>query len=180
MDIKNIIFIIVGAVIVVLAAGGVGYAIFFDVKSTATQTTVTHESSPEVVETEEDDTSGGGTPATPTAPSTPATPGATTPTKTMRYRDGTFTKEIAYDAPLDLTNAIEVTATLKSNKIISLKTICRFSDDESQKFIDEFNKVVAKDARGKDISTYQPSRLGGASLTTKAFVEALAEIKAAA
>ena len=179
MDIKNIIFIIVGALVVVLAAGGVGYAIFFDVKSTATQTGATQVSTPVVTETKNDGTSSGGsTPSTSTTPG--STGGSTNSTKGVHYRDGTYTKEVTYDSPLDPINAIEVTATIKDNKIISLKTISHFSDDESQKYIDEFNKVVSKDARGKDISTYQPARLGGASLTTKAFVEALAEIKAAA
>ena len=51
-----------------------------------------------------------------------------------------------------------------------------YSDSESAMYVGSFESSVSRDAAGQSIASYRPSRIGGASRTTNAFDQALADI----
>jgi hypothetical protein len=105
---------------------------------------------------------------TPTTPTTPAT----------MYSNGIHTVTTSYVAPGNANHTVTVALTL-DNDVVKDATITyggdkvETSSNYQRKFSDNYKKIVI----GKPIDTLSLSRVGGASLTTKAFNEAVVAIK---
>lgn len=93
------------------------------------------------------------------------------------YKDGTYTKTISYYVPHGGSNSIKVTLTVSGGNITSVTTNDSYTDGESQMYISSFESSVSSDASGQSLASYGPSRIGGASLTTEAFAEAISGIR---
>lgn len=164
MEPKQKIFVTIGTVAVIAAASIGGLALFKSPEISSAQGTMTSSSQ--------------------TTASTPATPVVTTPTSTSRstsssgtYKDGTYTTTANYRVPHGATNSVTVTLVVSGDKISSVKTDNSYSDGQSSYYISSFNSSVSSDAAGQSLSNYSPSQIGGASLTTYAFSNALDTIR---
>jgi hypothetical protein len=102
---------------------------------------------------------------------TPSVPAST-------YEDGTYTTEISYKVPSSQMEPMTVKLTLVNDIIsdveLEFEGVIGTSRLNQAKFVGAYEPLVI----GKDIDTLNLSRVGGASLTTKAFNEALIKIKA--
>jgi len=108
----------------------------------------------------------GGTTTTPPAP--PATQNQTKTHKTA----------VTYNVPESHSETLHVTVTLADGKISDINFSENPSNRDSAKYYAGFQKAFAKSAFvGKNIDEVSLSRLGGASLTTAAFMDALTAIK---
>jgi hypothetical protein len=134
------------------------------------------------VPAEENDTPVPTTPVagTPTKPATPSTP--TTPTApATTYADGAHTANITYRAPENSNHTMAVTLTLKGD-IVTASSITYGGDrvGESTQYQNRFMKAYESQVIGKKLDAIKLSRVGGASLTTGGFNNAVAKIKASA
>lgn len=131
------------------------------------------------------------TPAAPTAPTTapavatPITPAPATPvtpaTPKTTYADGAHTVNTAYRAPENLNHTMAVTLTLKGDVVTgSSITFGGDKKSESSKYQSRFMAAYESQVIGKKLDDIKLSRVGGASLTTNGFNDALAKVKAAA
>lgn len=121
-----------------------------------------------------------GTPTTPTSPA----PAPTTPTPTTLstiYTDGARTVNTSYIAPGSSNHTMAITLTLKGD-VVTASSIVYGGDKvgESTKYQNRFMAAYESQVIGKKIDSIKLSRVGGASLTTNGFNDALAQIKVAA
>lgn len=98
-------------------------------------------------------------------------------TSTGSYKDGTYTKTISYYVPHGGSNSVKVTLTVSGGTITSVSADDTYTDRESGMYISSFESEVSSDAKGQSLASYSPSRIGGASLTTEAFAEAISGIR---
>lgn len=105
---------------------------------------------------------------------------ATTGGATASYKDGQYTVTQNYYVPHGGSNSVAVTLTVANGKISAVKTSNQYADGESAMYISGFESMVSSDASGQSLSSYSPSRIGGASLTTNAFSQAIDTIKSQA
>jgi len=166
MDTRNKLFAAVGAVAIV-AAAAIGV-----VKIIGT------ESGGEAVSTQSKTTSASSiTPST--ASSTAAGPVATSGGATTAYRDGEYTANAGYRVPHG-SNTISVTLTIKDGKVAAVTTKDDYTDSESAYYIDSFASEIKGVVVGEPLDGLRLSRVGGASLTTEGFNQAMATITSAA
>ncbi len=94
------------------------------------------------------------------------------------YQDGTYTTDVTYQVPSGQFEPVKVTMTLDNDIItdveLEFEGIVGTSRLNQAKFVNAYEPLVI----GKDIDSLNLSRVGGASLTTKAFNSALVNIKA--
>jgi len=165
MDTRNKLFLAVGSVAIVAAAAiGVVKIIGTDSKSAVTpaQSSVAT--------------------ASPTVSSTPTT--ATAPTSTgsassSGYKDGDYTANASYRVPHG-NNTISVKLTIKDGKVAAVTTNDDYTDGESAYYVDSFNTEIKGAVVGQSLDGMSLSRVGGASLTTEGFNQALDSIVSAA
>ena len=157
MDTRNKLFVVVGTVAILAAAGATGAFLFLEQDTT----TAPASSSP---------TSSQAVTTTPTATETTDQTTATT----ASYKDGTYTATTSYSVPHG-SNSITTTVTIAGGKITAVSTSNSSNDHESQQYIDSFESGLNSAVVGKSI-TVSPSRIGGASLTTEAFSETLTDV----
>jgi len=115
---------------------------------------------------------------------TPATPVAKTTTTDTEmataandYKDGAYTTSVMYLNPAKAEYKLEVSLTLNGDLVTDAQIIYSQGaekDPNAQKFEAAYRTEVI----GKDIDTLNLSRVGGASLTTGGFNNALTNIKA--
>lgn len=98
-------------------------------------------------------------------------------TSTGSYKDGTYTKTISYYVPHGGSNSVKVTLTVSGGTITSVSADDTYTDRESGVYISSFESEVSNNAKGQSLASYSPSRIGGASLTTEAFAEAISGIR---
>ncbi len=112
-----------------------------------------------------------GTPTTPTTPNTPAT----------TYADGSYTVNSGYTAPGNANHTMAVTLTLK-NDVVTATSIVYDGDkvEQSSNYQSRFGNAYQAQIIGKKLDAVKLSRVGGASLTTGGFNDAIAKVKAAA
>jgi uncharacterized protein with FMN-binding domain len=127
----------------------------------------------------------------PTATSTTATvsqPAAATTSvntpastaSTSGYKDGTYTATASYYVPHGQNN-ISVTIVIKEGVVSSVTPTHDYQDHESQMYVSSFDDYISGKVVGKNISTLTSlSRVGGASLTTEGFDQAIQTIAAQA
>lgn len=142
----------VGTVAILATAGIVGTSLFTQNNATSTNTASSQ-----------------------TASSTTNTT-TNTSTATSSYKDGTYTATKQYTVPHGLNNTLKATIVISSGKITSATTEDTSSDHESAAYISRFESALSSSATGQSLGSYSPSRIGGASLTTQAFADALSDI----
>lgn len=151
MDTRNKIFIVVGTVAVLGTAGVVGALLF----------------------TQKDSTSGSTTAATASQSSASSTSTSTSSSSSASYKDGTYTTTTNYETPHSDTNSLKVTVTIASGKITAVTTDDTYNDHDSAEYINSFEGSVKGVIVGQELGSTSQSRIGGASLTSQAFYDAL-------
>lgn len=153
MDTRNKIFVVVGTVAILGTAGVVG-ALLFTEQDAAQETTA--------VTTSQTSSSSSST--------------ANSSTATANYNDGTYSATQTYSVPHGDSNSIRVTITISSGIITAATTDDSYADHESGEYIDSFKNSLSAVIVGQNLDSTPQSRIGGASLTTQAFYDALETI----
>ncbi len=157
--------ILVGALAVASIVGATVFA--FHQNSTSTSASKT----PTTSQTSSADTTGT------TSTTSVADNGASASSVSSSYKDGTYTATASYSVPHGYQNTIDVTVTVKDGVVTAVKTSHNYQDQESSMYIDAFDAAIQSSAVDKAIGTISSlSRVGGASLTTYGFDEAIATI----
>ena len=91
-------------------------------------------------------------------------------------KDGTYTSEVTYLTPTFSKYQLDVSLSIKNN-IVTEATVGYSQGAEKDPNAQRFEGAYRAEVIGKDINSLNLSRVGGASLTTGAFNEALAKIK---
>lgn len=170
METKQKIFVTIGTAAVVAAAIFGGATLFNG--STAVNNGIS--SSSTVASSNQSSSSGSTTSSSATDTSSSA---SSSTTASGNYKDGTYTKSVSYYVPHGETNTIKVTLVVSGGVITSATTDNTYFDNESGMYISSFESSVNSSASGQSLASYSPSRIGGASLTTEAFAEAVSGIR---
>ncbi len=88
------------------------------------------------------------------------------------YKNGTYSAAQSYRVPGG-TNRTNLTITVKNDVITNLDNTNTYDDQKSAFYIEEFEDAIQSEVVDIDISSISLNRVGGASLTTAAFSEAL-------
>ncbi len=111
------------------------------------------------------------------APSQPAPETTNNSTAQSEYTDGTYTANVTYLTPKRDEYGVAVSLTLTKD-IVTGATVTYSNGAEKDPNAARFEAAYKAEVIGKDIDTLNLSRVGGASLTTNAFNDALVKIKA--
>ncbi len=141
--------------IIAIVVIGVGFTLFQSGRST--------EQAPAVMTTET------------VAPVITETP--TSETVTADYKDGTYTTNVTYQTPKRDEYGVAVSLTLTKDIVTDTK-VTYSNGAEKDPNAAKFEAAYKTEVIGKDIDTLNLSRVGGASLTTGAFNNALTNITA--
>jgi uncharacterized protein with FMN-binding domain len=106
------------------------------------------------------------------------TPDSTTTTNTASsgYKDGSYSASAVYSVPKGFSNDITVTVSVENGVIASVSSKHSYEDRESGDYVDWFDAAIDEYVVGKSLGDVSLSRVGGASLTTYGFEDALATI----
>jgi uncharacterized protein with FMN-binding domain len=115
------------------------------------------------------------TPSTSSSGATSNTQTAPTSSATTSYKDGTYKTTTEYYVPHG-SNSLTVNVSIKDGLITKVSTSHDYSDRESGMYVDSFDSSISSEAVGQKIDGLSLSRVGGASLTTEAFDEAISQI----
>lgn len=110
---------------------------------------------------------------------TPATVTETvseTPAAVATFKDGTFITDVKYRNPKQTEYAMNVSLTL-ANGVVTDSKIVYAQGAEKDPNAQRFEAAYKNEVIGKSLENISISRVGGASLTTNAFNNALSEIK---
>lgn len=111
----------------------------------------------------------------------PTTPTSNSQTDTTQvtggYTDGTYTATASYSVPHGDSNSLTTEVTIVDGVITTVTTTNNTNDRESEFYIANFEESLSGASVGQSIASYTPSRIGGASLTTAAFDDALDTIR---
>lgn len=168
MKSQDKVLLSIGTVAVLAVAGVVGTGLFIKSTPAANQ--------PDMAQT----AAASNKTATPT---TPVTSLETTPSTAQSspavgmYKDGTYTAAVSYRVPHGNQNMLSATVTVKNGMITAAQTKDSYTDHESAEYIDMFEQSLTSEVVGKPLDGFSASRIGGASLTTAAFTNALATIQ---
>jgi uncharacterized protein with FMN-binding domain len=99
----------------------------------------------------------------------------TTPVSTA-VKDGTYSATANYSVPHGWQNNIKVTVTISGGAISTVSADHDYSDQESGYYIDSFDADISATVSGDTLSDAYAGRVGGASLTSSAFNDALQTI----
>ena len=102
--------------------------------------------------------------------------GTDTGTTSGTYADGTYTESGSYNAPSG-TETVEVTVTLADNVITDVSVVGEASDPQAKRHQSEFSDGIAAAVVGKSIDEISVDKIGGSSLTSGGFNEAIDAIK---
>jgi len=169
MNRKDKLFISIGAIALAATAGLIGYSTLS--VNTATQNTNSNSSQVQSTNTSPSSSSTVG-------PQTTTSSSSSTTSTSLAYKDGNYSSTISYSVPHGSTNSIAVILSLLNDKIASISTNNSYTDQESGMYIDSFKGSINTASVGQPISSFSPSRIGGASLTTQAFNNAISAIRA--
>lgn len=103
--------------------------------------------------------------------------GDTPATTSGEYADGTYTETGEYQAPSG-TESVEVTVTLAGNDITDVEVVGDATDAQAKRYQSEFVDGIGDVVVGKNIDEISVDKVGGSSLTSGGFNEAIAAIKA--
>lgn len=93
------------------------------------------------------------------------------------YTDGSYTETGEYTAPSGR-EAIEVTVTLADNVVTEVSAVGDATDPQAKLYQRKFSDGVADLVVGKNIDELSVDKVGGSSLTSDGFNDAIAAIKA--
>lgn len=158
------VILVVGSTTILVGAGLTGAWLFG--KSDAPATTSAIPSTAQTANTS----------AASSAANTSTVSGSST-SSTSGYTDGTYTATINYVVPHGYSNQLTATVTIGGGQVTSVSVQHDTSDQESNAYTDSFDAVLQDNIVGKSIDGLSPSRIGGASLTTQAFDDALVTIR---
>lgn len=96
------------------------------------------------------------------------------------YKDGTYSNQQTYRVPEGHSNIINVKITLSGDVVKELNIGSSYSNRESEEYVGDFESSIKSKVVGKKINDLDLSVVGGASLTTDAFNEAIKEIESEA
>jgi hypothetical protein len=102
---------------------------------------------------------------------------SSTDSSTSTYSDGTYAAATSYAVPEGGQSSISTKLTLQNGVVTSVTVTGEAGDNESGMYIDSFENAIKDAVVGKAIGDLSLSRIGGASLTTQAFNDALATIR---
>ena len=105
----------------------------------------------------------------------PATTSTTTSTA-QSYKDGTYNATASYRVPGGGTNSVQVTLTVKSDTITAVSVSNNISESQPQYYTDSFAANIESAVVSTPLKSAYASRVGGASLTSGAFDDALQAI----
>jgi uncharacterized protein with FMN-binding domain len=157
---------IVGALAIAIVAGAGGYLLFTSTKSMSASSATTTTS-------QVASTTSSATPATSASATTTDTSTTSSSTVSSGYKDGTYSSTITYSVPKGATNTLAVTLSISGGKITVVDTANTIEDRESQEYVDSFSSRISSSVVGTTISDAYVGRVGGASLTSNAFNNAL-------
>lgn len=100
----------------------------------------------------------------------------TTATNSASYKDGTYTVDDSYQSPGG-NEAIKTSITVEGGVIKEAKVTQHANNSESADHQSDFAKGFKSKVIGKAIGGLNISRVSGASLTTKAFNDAIEQIR---
>jgi len=106
-------------------------------------------------------------------------PGSTGADTSAEYADGSYTADGGYTAPSG-PESITVEITLADDIVTDVVVTPHATEGNQAKFQGQFADGIAAVVEGKDIDTLEVSRVGGSSLTSGGFNQALEAIKAEA
>lgn len=92
------------------------------------------------------------------------------------YTDGSYTTSVTYFTPMQSEYHLDVTLTLASDVVVDANIVYS-NGAEKDPNAQRFEAAYQAEVIGMDIDSLNLSRVGGASLTTGAFNDALAKIK---
>lgn len=120
-----------------------------------------------------------------TTTSTPTTTTTTTGTSTVTttkttYKDGTYSFGLSYRVPAGDVEKIDSTIKVTNDTITSLSIKYTATNQKSKGYQSDFDSEIQSAVVGKKISTLNLSSVGGASLTTDAFMKGIAQIQSQA
>lgn len=162
MEAKQKIFVTLGTVAIVATAAIGGLALFKAPQTSSAQSTSSSQTA--------------SSPSASSATSSTTSSGSST-TSTGTYKDGTYTNTVSYNVPHGGSNSVAVTLVISGGNITSVKTNDNYTDSQSGYYVSSFESSVSSDATGQSLANYSPSQIGGASLTTYAFSNALDAIR---
>ena len=145
-------------------------------RATSIVTNPEPEPQPEPTETREPVTSPAPTPSAVTTNPTPTTPTAVA-AKTA-YKNGTYTVTTTYVAPSRTTH--EVTATVQILNDVITEAKINYGGEAHQtssQYQSRFSQSYQSEVVGKKLDSISLTRVGGASLTTGAYNQALTQVK---
>lgn len=160
---------VVGSTAVVLTAGVIGAWLFNKSDTPQAQPQLTNATT----------TTAGNTTTSANGDSTATiTPPAITSNATASgsYKDGTYTSTVSYYVPRG-SNSLTAKVTVTSGTVTAVKVDHNYNDRESGMYIDSFESALQSAAVGKSIDGLSPGRIGGATLTTQAFDDALTAVR---
>lgn len=167
---------LIGLLVVVIA--GVGFYVARDTTTppstmdeTATTELIPETSEEATTAPTTEDTAVVTTPTTPTA--TETTP---TATDTDVYKDGTYTATASYTDPGRKTYDVTVTLTV-ADDVVTDASVAYNGGAANTPNHTRFENGYKAEVIGKSLDSISLARVGGASLTTEAFNDAVAEIK---
>ena len=67
--------------------------------------------------------------------------------------------------------------TIDNGTVTAIKTTHNYTDRESDYYISSFDSLIEQEVKGKKLDELSIGRVGGASLTSNAFDDAIATIK---
>lgn len=110
-------------------------------------------------------------------PDTTETEAPSTDTSGGGYTDGTYTEAGSYQAPSG-TETVDVTVTLEGDIITDVQVVGEATDPQAKLHQGEFSSGIAAIVVGKNIDEISVDKVGGSSLTSGGFNEAIDLIKA--
>jgi len=93
------------------------------------------------------------------------------------YKDGTYEASADYQSP-NGTETVDVTLTLADDVITDVKVVGHGDSPDSKRYQGEFIDGISDVVVGKNIDDIKVDRVGGSSLTSGGFNDAVEEIKA--
>jgi uncharacterized protein with FMN-binding domain len=98
-------------------------------------------------------------------------------TQASTYKNGTYNVSVTYRVPEGNTEKISTVVTLEGDKITSIKNTNEANNRTSREYQADFESRIQSASVGKKIDSLSLDAVGGASLTTGAFVKAIAQIQ---
>jgi uncharacterized protein with FMN-binding domain len=155
------ILVVLGSVAIVGVAGFGGYALFTGKDS----------SQPAVM------TSTQPVASSASGPTIPATATTNPTTAIATYADGTYVATVRYYVPDDGQNTLNASVTISNGAVSAASATDTYRDRKSKQYVDSFESGISSAAVGQPVANLSIGRIGGASLTSSAFNDALDTIR---